>query len=415
MLSENLLITLIFNISLLVLVATILTEFPVFSRLFHQEEQGFWGKIELGVIFGILAVLCTYGGVDIMGAIVNTRVISVAAAGLIGGPLSGVVAGVIGGVHRYFYAPDSFTALGCCLGTITFGVIGGVAHVCYPNRNTDRKFLVAVTVVGELAQAGWLLLVSRPLADVIELEIMILLPKLVINSMGMVLLFGVIHRLQQSRLQIELRRQAELKALQSQINPHFFCNALTAISYLVRTDSDQARHLLLVLADYYRQTLSINKPLVPLEDELRNVDNYLTIAQARFEDAIHLDCQLPSDMTDCVLPPLIIQPIVENAVRHGGTSIHDRHIQMSVTREGNSMTVAVTDQGHGFDQQVLDDLKNPDCPRYSGMFNVHKRLCSIYGVASGLRVDSSPTGSTVCFTVPIQPKRSKLEEGRKLT
>lgn len=406
---ETLFITLIFNISVIVLVATVLTEFTWLRGLFLPENQSLRGKLALGGIFGCMAVLCTYGGIEIMEAIVNTRVVSVAAAGLIGGPLSGVVAGVIGGVHRYFYAPDGFTALGCCFGTITFGVIGGVAHICVPNGVKSRPFLVVITVIGELTQVGWLFLVSRPIEDVIALEQIILLPKLVVNSLGMILLFGVIDRLQQSRLQIELRRQAELKALQSQINPHFFCNALTTISSLCRTDADQARHLLLVLAEYYRQTLSINEPLVPLEAELRNVDNYLTIAQARFEDDIHLTITLPEDQEGCMLPPLIIQPIVENAVRHGFTSTHDRNIKLSINRECGRMTVAVSDLGQGFDPAVLADLKQVDCPRYTGMFNVHKRLCSIYGIGSGLQVDSTPEGSTVQFTVPIHPK---IVEGR---
>ncbi len=404
---ESLFVSLIFNISLLVLVATILTELTPLRDLFLSHRRSLNDQLLLAVVFGTMAVLSTYGGIQMMDAIVNTRVISVAAAGLLGGPVAGIGAGLIGGIHRYFYAPDGFTAFACCMGTISFGIIGGLAHRENSAALPSRRLLVAVTVIGELVQVAWIFALSRPISAVIELESVILLPKLIINSLGMVLVFGIIHRLQQSRLQVELRRQAELKALQSQINPHFFCNALTTVSSLCRTDGDKARHLLLVLADYYRQTLSINEAFVPLEAELRNVDNYLTIAQARFEDAIHLDCTLPEDVTDCVLPPLIIQPLVENAVRHGGTSTHDRHLALTITRQEGEMTVAVSDRGHGFDPAVLDDLKKKDCPRYTGMFNVHKRLQSIYGATNGLQVDSSPQGSTVHFTVPIRPKVQK--------
>ncbi len=406
---DSLFVSLIFNISLLVLAATILTELAPLRELFLSSHQALRDQLLLAVIFGTMAVLSTYGGIELMDAIVNTRVVSVAAAGLIGGPVAGIGAGLIGGLHRYFYAPDGFTAFACCMGTISFGIIGGLAHRDDSQPLPSRRRLVAVTVTGELVQVIWIFALSRPISSVIQLESVILLPKLIINSLGMVLFFGIIQRLQQSRHQVELRRRAELKALQSQINPHFFCNALTAISYLCRTDADQARHLLLVLADYYRQTLSINEDFVPLEAELRNVDNYLTIAQARFEDAIHLTTTLPEDMDSCVLPPLIIQPIVENAVRHGGTSTHDRHLALTITRQDGAMTVAVSDRGHGFDEAVLTDLKNPDSPRYTGMFNVHKRLQSIYGAASGLQVDSSVQGSTVRFTVPVDPRTQKGE------
>ena len=91
--------------------------------------------------------------------------------------------------------------------------------------------------------------------------------------------FSTILDLNSLDYQIELRRQAEFRAFQSQINPHFFCNALNTISALCRTAPDEARRLLLVLAEYYRQILSITEDFVPLEQELRNVENYLTIAR----------------------------------------------------------------------------------------------------------------------------------------
>ncbi len=113
--------------------------------------------------------------------------------------------------------------------------------------------------------------------------------------------------------QIELRRQAEIRALQAQINPHFLYNALNTISSLCRTGPDQARDLILVLAQYFRQTLSVNEASVLLSHELSNVENYLVLARARFEDAIHCEMQLPENLDACLLPPLLIQPLVVNA------------------------------------------------------------------------------------------------------
>ncbi len=129
--------------------------------------------------------------------------------------------------------------------------------------------------------------------------------------------FSVMLELGETEHQITLRKQAEFRALQSQINPHFLFNALNTISGLCLTDPDRACQTVLVLANYFRQTLTINEPVVTLEQELSNVDNYLMLTEARFEGALHVHKELPDDLTALRLPPLILQPIVENAVRHG--------------------------------------------------------------------------------------------------
>ncbi len=403
--SDNLFVALIFNISLLVTAAIILTEFNPFCRLLQSKPNRLFDKLILALLFGVLTILSTYAGVDVMEAIINTRVITVAAAGILGGFLPGVGAGIIGGVHRYFYAPESFTALGCCIGTIAFGIVGALYHKKNRSFMKNRILLVQVTVICELLQAIILLLVARPISSVIELESIILIPKLIINSIGIILFFGVISRLQQSRLQTELRRKAELKALQSQMNPHFFCNALTTISALCISDTKKARHLLRVLADYYRQILSVNDDFVSLERELQNVDNYLSIAQARFEDAIHLEFDIMQECKDCILPPLIIQPLVENAVRHGGTTPTNRTVGLNISREKNNITVKISDKGHGFPSDVIKDLNDPENKRFTGLFNVSKRLRSIYGEECKLNVNSSSEGSFVIFQVPVRPLR----------
>lgn len=555
--SESLPVSLVLNISLLLLAAMLLTEIKPLQAMFRPSERRLRYRLLLALVFGLLAILSTYCGIEAYDAIINTRVISVTAAGLLGGPVSGIGAGLIGGLHRYFYNPGSFSALACCVGTIFFGVIGALGNRYCPSLTGNHLFLVAITVAGELCQTVWLFLLARPISAVVTLEQHILLPKIIINSLGMVLLFSLFTRLKQNRMdeliegqtqalyvasqclpylrgglqpgpdlqkvadtirahtagyrvlladrthliaaagcapdsdvlpgylsacmdsgeltvqkcaplnarglsalrpddliavplrcgdqiiggmallldqaelrlaatdirfaeilgqffstilelnnldrEIALRRKAEFRAFQSQINPHFFFNALNTISALCRTDPDKARQLLLVLAGYCRQTLTINEEFVPLSAELQNLDNYLTITKARFVDAIHYTCRLPEDTETCRLPPLIIQPLVENAVRHGGVAVNDRRVHLEIVQMGSQMQISVSDQGKGFPQDVLDDLNDPGNKRYSGLFNVSKRLVSIYGPDSRLQVESTPHGSTVRFTIPIQP------------
>ena len=137
--------------------------------------------------------------------------------------------------------------------------------------------------------------------------------------------------------------------------------------------------------------------------ELRNVENYVEIAKARFVEAIHMTLDIDPNALDSVLPPLIIQPIVENAIRHGGVAVDNRVVNLEISRIDSMITITVTDKGHGFPDEILADLDDHKCKKYSGMFNVHKRMVSIYGWDSRLRVDSAANGSTVSFTIPANP------------
>ena len=206
--------------------------------------------------------------------------------------------------------------------------------------------------------------------------------------------------------QIALRKQAEFRALQSQINPHFLFNALNTISALCLTDPDRACDTILVLARYFRQTLTINEPFVPLEQELSNVDNYLLLTEARFEGALHVERQLPDDLHALRLPPLILQPIVENAVRHGFVSVDDRRVSLSIRQDDERAYIRVSDQGPGFPPEVLRRLEDPNDPTYTGLFNVRKRLRSIYGSQCVFTISSTPQGSTVSFSIPLVPPQT---------
>lgn len=203
--------------------------------------------------------------------------------------------------------------------------------------------------------------------------------------------------------QMELRQQAEFRALQSQINPHFLYNALNTISALCMVDAQKAREMIHVLSDYFRQTLTINESFVSLAKEMDNVNNYLYLSQVRFEDALHVTVQLPDDLEKLKLPPLILQPLVENAVRHGGPTSTNRILSLTITQDDEFAYISVRDHGHGFDEKVLADLNDPNNTRYSGLFNVRKRLNSIYGELCKFKVESSPEGSTVQLRLPLNP------------
>lgn len=199
--------------------------------------------------------------------------------------------------------------------------------------------------------------------------------------------------------QRSLRQQAELKALQFQVNPHFLFNALNTISYVCRENGERARELLVILANYFRYNLDGKHFLVPLSEELDHVRDYLELEKARFEDKLEVVFEIPEHL-EVLVPSLILQPIVENAVRYGIGRDGRRRVRLCIMEENNLYRVTVSDQGKGFPEEVLEKLKqNRPVGKSIGLNNVDQRMKRTYGNDYGVRITSSEGGSTVelCF------------------
>lgn len=212
-------------------------------------------------------------------------------------------------------------------------------------------------------------------------------------------LFSTQLELSDLEYQKKLRQKAELRALQSQVNPHFLYNALNTISYVCRENPDRARELILTLSSYYRQTLENDRYMLSLHTELYHVNSYLELEKARFEEKLSVTIQVDEDL-DCMVPSFILQPLVENAVRYGADKTGLRSVSIEARRLNEMVEISVSDHGPGFPPDVLKQLFTGEGGRGVGLENVHKRLKSIYGEDSGLHIKSSPTGSRVYFWVP---------------
>ena len=149
---NSLLIYLLLNISLLYIVAAILTEVRPLRIILKRRVRSVPNQLCLGLIFGLLSISGTYTGMNFQGAVVNTRVVSTVAAGLVGGPLSGLCAGALSGLHRYLFVPSGFTSLACGVGTFGFGIIGGLCYRRLRRGSRRKQALVAISLVSELVQ-----------------------------------------------------------------------------------------------------------------------------------------------------------------------------------------------------------------------------------------------------------------------
>ena len=187
--------------------------------------------------------------------------------------------------------------------------------------------------------------------------------------------------------------------MQFQVNPHFLFNALNTIASVCREDPERSRELLITLADYFRYNLDYEAYMVPLEEELDHVKDYLELERARFEEKLIVSYDVPERM-DVMIPTLILQPIVENAVRHGISADGKRIVDIRIREEEDAFIVDIGDKGRGFKPDVLEKLETGEAIGNSiGLSNVHKRMKNIYGENHGLKIMSTDHGSVVemCF------------------
>lgn len=191
----------------------------------------------------------------------------------------------------------------------------------------------------------------------------------------------------------EMKRKAELDALQNQVNPHFIYNSLGTIRFMMRLESrENVEKAMISLNRILRYTLSRENPLVILSRELEMTRSYLDIAQKQLRDSLEMLFQIESDTENLYIPKLIIQPLVENAVLHGiKASRRPGRILVRSALDGAALSLEVIDNGIGFPLDCIEDLRNENVPRRHetggrgiGILNIHDRLRIRFGSAYGL-------------------------------
>jgi LytS/YehU family sensor histidine kinase len=200
----------------------------------------------------------------------------------------------------------------------------------------------------------------------------------------------------------KLASEAELKALRAQINPHFLFNALTTIGYLIQTAPEKALDTLLQLTQLLRGILRQTAEFTSLGDELKLIQNYLEIERARFEERLEIEINVSPELKSLRVPSLILQPLVENAVKHGiSQKKAGGKVKISARVDANNLILEVADTGAGVS---LTDLK-----RGIGLTNVENRLKTYYGGRANLKFESKTgDGATAQVTMPISSVNKKV-------
>ena len=499
---ENTLVfELILNIGLLVLVANLLSKFRLIQNLIVQEQRSFKSQTLLSVIFGGVIVLSTYTGIDIGSYSLNTRVIGAMTAGLLGGPIVGLYASLIGAVYVYFFSSPQAFAMASAFSTMLFGLLGGGFYPYFQRGKWKYKDLFLLTCFAEVCDMVSLLRFTVPVQMALNTILEISLPMILMNAVGILIFISSFNNVfvqqdiersrqlqqaselmkkclpqllkgledkenmekfariileetdwagvmvtnkneiiadcqretseqlqpesgipdigvrametreletmyrvphsstwyecmkdyslvaapivireqaigclivwvkkqwvfRQSELELlshlvilssyqialaelerqkDMRRKAEFKALQFQVNPHFLFNALNTVSCVCRENPERARELLIILANYFRYNLDYDAYMVPMEEEMDHVRDYLELEQARFEEKLSVTYDVPEYM-DIRIPTLILQPIVENAVRYGMNEEGRRVVSICVRETEDGYLVQIRDE-----------------------------------------------------------------------
>ncbi|GAA0358665.1 histidine kinase [Microbispora corallina] len=196
--------------------------------------------------------------------------------------------------------------------------------------------------------------------------------------------------------------EAETRALRAQISPHFVYNSLTTIASFVRTDPERARELLLDFADYTRYALRRARDFTTLADELSCVDRYLLLERARFGDRLRFTVQVAPEVLRVNVPFLCLQPLVENAIKHGMPG----EVRVVIEDAGPEAHISVEDDGIGMDPDHLRAVLGEEPKAGIGLSNVDTRMRHLYGQAYGLAVETAPgKGTRIRLRVPkVRPE-----------
>lgn len=486
-------------------------------------------------LFSFFAIIGTYSGVRVSDigtypepwishisnweAISTTRTIGVVIAGLFGGVRAGLIVGTIAGVHRYFLG--GFVAFPCMIAPILEGIFAGLMKNSLKKRYrhiSSIQFAFLVGFLAELLQMMLILLLAHPFEKALSLVLLIAIPQISSNSLGVAAFFAILiqvtreeerigalhaskalqiaemtlsywrkplheavlkigqalireteaigvtfqqeekmifqkgiitpykidlpvyyraqtmgifqlcyksehdchiaesttilkglsqlfsqqYTLAEAERQAHLVTNAEIKALQAQMDPHFLFNVLNTIKSLIRNKPEEARQMITQLAKYLRKNMqNIHQDLIPIREELDHVNIYLNLVKARMGEKLQIRWDIDENCLDYTVPSLTVQPLVENAITHGLKNVSTNGlIKISVIKKEYGVQLMVEDNGTGMDQVFAD--KNSVEHMGFALANIEQRLLYHYGKKTCFTINSNKGfGTVVSFIRPI--------------
>ena len=419
---QFLLTTLIVKLAVVAVLATMLARYRRFRHILIFERRGWTDRLVFAFALGLplmagvaSRLLLNYNAADLTleGALL---------AGLIAGPYAGAIVGLL--VATPAVLAGEFIALPFAIGCGFAG--GGLREAC--PKEAIWKFTPLVFI--DLRRHLWLMV--RRLETNWQLVLLLAPVGLEILRQVLGIRFGatrlfylgsaspwmtalvilatvlgvatpikiwnsarIEHRVQE---QEKLLLAAKVEALKSQINPHFLFNTLASISSLIRSQPETARTVIVRLSGLLRRLMRSHQHFVTLREELESIDEYLDIEVVRFGPKLQVRKEVDADTLDVIVPSMILQPLVENSIKHGlSRKLGDGSILIRSRRENGRVVIEVEDDGMGF---LIDALEAPMSSGI-GLSNVRERLHVIYGAAYQLKLTSEPgKGTSARIEIP---------------
>jgi two-component system, LytTR family, sensor kinase len=421
---QVLLTTLVIKITIVAAVATILVRYRRFRHILISERRAWPDRLTFALSVGfpltagvIARLLLGYNAADLTleGSFL---------AGLIAGPYAGALVGLM--VATPALVAGEFIALFFAVGC---GFAGGGLREATPkeeiwhfspfvftklHRHLWRMvksahvdwsviLILAPVALELLRQAlGWRfeprLFFLHPAAPTKLWETLVLLLTTVLCVATPIKIWNaarIEHRLEE---QEKLLMNARVEALASQINPHFLFNTLTSISSLIRSNPEVARTVIVKLSGLLRRLLRSRDHFVTLREELESIDEYLDIEVVRFGPQLKVEKQIQPDTLDVIVPSMILQPLVENCIKHGfSRKVGGGRITIRCQRSGDHAILEVEDDGLGMTEERMTTALGDGI----GLSNVNERLSVIYGTAYRVRISSVPgLGTIIRLEIP---------------
>ncbi|MBI1750670.1 MAG: histidine kinase [Acidobacteria bacterium] len=406
---KDLLFLLVLKVGLAGSMAALLARSATFRKVLYTEMRNSDEKMQLllfmapALVVGVFLRLVGYRFADLTleGAFL---------LGILGGSVAGSIGGAIVSLPAFFFHEWLATPMAVLAGTL-----GGLIRAVLPNRQAIWNFgpflflgiprwlfrlirnartswemlpLAAVVALeigrialghaafGRSVKPNWLFTLETPtwwaLALVLSTVMAVAVPIKIWNN---------------TRIEAKLKQhedlllKARMAALASQINPHFLFNTLNTVSSLIRYDPDLARDVVLKLSSILRRLLRKQENFVPLREELGFIDDYLDIEVARFgRDKLQISKQLDEDTLEAYVPSMLLQPIVENSIRHGlAPKLDGGEIRIRTARRDGRLLIEVEDNGIGMPPARITALEGEGDAKGIGISNVHERLRVLYG------------------------------------
>ena len=412
---EQFLLTLLVRLAAIAVLATMLARYRRFRHILIFERRGWLDRLVFTLSIGVPIMAGVTSRVILKYDAADLTLEGAFLAGLLAGPYTGGLVGLLAATPALI--ANEFIALPFAVGCGFAG--GGLREACPKEeiwqftpfvvidlrkhlwkmvRNLEPNWQLAIllsTVALELLRqalgarfgAERLFYLGSPspwmtLVVVLVTVVGVATPIKIWNSAR------IEHRLQE---QEQLLLAAKIEALKSQINPHFLFNTLTSISSLIRSQPDTARTLIVKLSALLRRLMRSHQHFVTLREELESIDEYLDIEVIRFGPKLRVRKEINPDTLDIVVPSMLLQPIVENSIKHGfARKVGPGVITIRSRRENGRAIIEVEDDGMGFMLERLDQPMSSGI----GLANVRERLAVIYGDQYQFQLTSEPGHGT---------------------